>query len=260
MHNRMIIRKSHGELEKMRRAGLIVAETLRELRKMVEPGITTRELDAYAENRIRSAGAYPTFKGYRGFPASICASVNEEVVHGIPSSRRLREGDIIKIDCGATLDGYVGDAAISIPVGTVPPEIEKLMETTCESLLKAVEKMVAGNRLHDVSFAVQEYVEERGYSVVREFCGHGVGTKMHEDPQVPNYGRPGTGPKLKPGLVLAIEPMVNLGSHEIEVDQKDKWTVRTSDKKSSSNFEHPCAVTETGPFVLTALEDGTLLL
>ena len=256
----MIIRKSQGELEKMRRAGLIVAETLRELRAMVAPGITTRELDAHAENRIRSAGAYPTFKGYRGFPASICASVNEEVVHGIPSNRRLREGDIIKIDCGATLEGYVGDAAITIPVGAVPPEIEKLMEATRESLFKAVEMMVAGNRLHDVSFAVQEHVEERGYSVVREFCGHGVGTKMHEDPQVPNYGRPGTGPKLKPGLVLAIEPMVNLGSHEIELDQKDNWTVRTRDRKYSSHFEHTIAVTDNGPVVLTATEDGTLLL
>ncbi len=256
----MIIRKSQGELEKMRRAGLIVAETLRELRAMVTPGITTRELDAHAENRIRSAGAYPTFKGYRGFPGSICASVNEEVVHGIPSNRRLRDGDIIKIDCGATIDGYVGDAAITIPVGAVEPEIEKLMAATRESLFKAVEKMVAGNRLHDVSFAVQEHIEERGYSVVREFCGHGVGARMHEDPQVPNYGRPGTGPKLKPGLVLAIEPMVNLGSHEIEVDQKDNWTVRTRDRKYSSHFEHTIAVTENGPVVLTAMEDGTLLL
>lgn len=244
----------------MRRAGLIVAETLRELRAMVAPGISTRELDAHAEKRIRSAGAYPTFKGYRGFPASICTSVNEEVVHGIPSNRRLREGDIIKIDCGATLDGYVGDAAITIPVGQVAPEVEKLMEATRESLFKAVERMVAGNRLHDVSFAVQEHVEERGYSVVREFCGHGVGSKMHEDPQVPNYGRPGTGPKLKPGLVLAIEPMVNLGSHEIEVDKTDNWTVRTRDRKYSSHFEHTIAVTENGPIVLTATEEGTLLL
>lgn len=244
----------------MRRAGMIVAETLRELRAMVAPGISTRELDAYAENRIRSAGAYPTFKGYRGFPASICASINEEVVHGIPSNRRLREGDILKIDCGATLDGYVGDAAISVPVGAVAPEVENLMNATRESLFKAIEKMIPGNRLHDVSFAVQEHVEERGYSVVREFCGHGVGAKMHEDPQVPNYGRPGTGPKLKPGLVLAIEPMVNLGSHEIEVDKKDNWTVRTRDGKYSSHFEHTVAVTDDGPVVLTALEDGSAIL
>jgi methionyl aminopeptidase len=256
----MIIRKSQSEIQKMRRAGMIVAETLRELRAMVAPGISTRELDAYAENRIRSAGAYPTFKGYRGFPASICASINEEVVHGIPSNRRLREGDILKIDCGATLDGYVGDAAISVPVGAVAPEVENLMNATRESLFKAIEKMIPGNRLHDVSFAVQEHVEERGYSVVREFCGHGVGAKMHEDPQVPNYGRPGTGPKLKPGLVLAIEPMVNLGSHEIEVDKKDNWTVRTRDGKYSSHFEHTVAVTDDGPVVLTALEDGSAIL
>jgi methionyl aminopeptidase len=236
----MIIRKSQGEL--------------------VTPGVTTRELDAYAEIRIRSAGAYPTFKGYRGFPGSICASVNEEVVHGIPSTRRLREGDIIKLDCGATLDGYVGDAAITIPVGAVDPAIERLVEVTRESLFKAMEWMVPGNRLHDVSFAVQEHVEERGFSVVREFCGHGVGSRMHEDPQVPNYGRRGTGPKLKPGLVLAVEPMVNLGSHEIELDQKDNWTVRTRDRKYSSHFEHTIAITENGPIVLTAMEDGTLLL
>lgn len=256
----MVIRKSRNEIEKMRRAGLIVAETLRDLRKMVEPGVTTRELDAYAEKKIRSAGAYPTFKGYRGFPASICSSINEEVVHGIPSGRQLQPGDIIKIDCGATLDGYVGDAAISVPVGEVDPEVEKLMGATRESLLQAISQMTAGNRLYDVSYAVQQYVEERGYSVVREFCGHGIGQRMHEDPQVPNYGRPGTGPKLKEGWVLAVEPMVNLGSHEVAIDEKDKWTVRTKDGKASSHFEHTIAVTDNGPIVLTALEDGTLHL
>ncbi|MFN0086150.1 MAG: type I methionyl aminopeptidase [Blastocatellia bacterium] len=256
----MIIRKSQSELDKMRRAGLIVAETLHELRKMVAPGITTLELNEHAERRIRAAGAYPTFKGYRGFPASICASVNDEVVHGIPSSRRLREGDIIKIDCGATLDGYVGDAAISVPVGGVSPEAERLMDATRESLFRAIDKMVPGNRLHDVSYAVQEYVEEQGFSVVREFCGHGIGQKMHEDPQVPNYGRPGTGAKLKSGLVLAIEPMVNLGSHEVEIDKKDKWTVRTRDGNYSSHFEHTIAITENGPLVMTALDDGSPLL
>src|SRR5262245_42649416 len=255
----MVIRKSSHELEKMRRAGLIVAETLRDLRKMVEPGVTTRELDTYAEKKIRSAGAYPTFKGYRGFPASICASVNDEVVHGIPSERKLREGDIIKIDCGATLDGYVGDAAISVPVGGISPEIEKLMEVTRDSLFKALEKMVPGNRLYDVSFAVQEYVEERGYSVVREFCGHGIGQRMHEDPQVPNYGRPGTGPRLKEGWVLAVEPMVNAGTHEVKI-LPDGWTVKTLDGRASSHFEHTIAVTEDGPLVLTAHEDGSLVL
>lgn len=256
----MIIRKSPSELQKMRLAGLLVAETLHELRAMVQPGVTTLELDAYAENKIRSAGAYPTFKNYRGFPGSICASVNNEVVHGIPSQRRLREGDIIKIDCGATLNNYVGDAAITVPVGKVAPEVERLLEATRESLFQAKEKMIEGNRLYDVSYAVQEYIEARGYTLVREFCGHGIGQQMHEEPQVPNYGRPGTGVKLKPGLVLAIEPMVNLGAHEVDIDENDKWTVRTRDGKQSAHFEHTIAVTNDGPMVLTALEDGSLLL
>jgi len=255
----MVIRKSRSEIEKMRRAGLIVAETLSDLRRMVEPGITTRDLEAYAERRIRAAGAYPTFKGYRGYPASICASVNEEVVHGIPSSRKLREGDIIKIDCGATLEGYVGDAAISVGVGRVSPEIESLMEVTLESLFRAVEKMAPGNRLYDVSYAVQEYVEARGYTVVRDFCGHGIGQRMHEEPQVPNYGRPGTGPKLKEGWVLAVEPMVNLGNYDVQIEA-DGWTVTTIDRLPSSHFEHTIAVTEDGPLVLTSLEDGTVRL
>jgi len=255
----MVIRKSRDELDKMRRAGLIVAETLRELRRMVEPGISTRQLDAYAEKKIRAAGAYPTFKHYRKFPASICASLNDEVVHGIPSDRKLREGDIIKIDCGATLDGYVGDAAITVPVGKVSPDIENLLEVTRASLFRAMEKMVPGNRLYDVSYAVQEFVEEKGFSVVRDFCGHGVGQQMHEDPQVPNYGRPGTGPRLKDGWVLAIEPMVNSGTHEVKI-LEDGWTVKTKDGKASSHFEHTIAVTEDGPVVMTALEDGALVL
>lgn len=255
----MVIRKSRAEIEKMRRSGLIVAGTLSKLRQMVAPGITTRELDVVAESTIRAAGAIPTFKGYRGFPASICASVNDEVVHGIPSDRCLKEGDIIKLDCGATLDGYVGDAAISVAVGKVSPEVARLLEVTRESLLKAIEKMVAGNRLYDVSYAVQQHVEERGFSIVRDFCGHGIGQRMHEDPQVPNYGRPGTGPVLKEGWVLAIEPMVNEGSFEVKV-LSDGWTVKTRDGKASSHFEHTIAVTEDGPRVLTAAEDGTVIL
>ena len=243
----MVIRKSRGELGKMRQAGLIVAETLRDLRRMVEPGISTRELDAFAESKIRKAGAYPTFKGYRGFPGSICASVNEEVVHGIPSHRKLREGDIIKIDCGATLNNYVGDAAITVPVGKISSEVERLTQITRESLFRAVEKMLPGNRLYDVSYAV------------REFCGHGIGQSMHEDPQVPNYGRAGTGPTLKPGWVLAIEPMVNLGRHEVKMEA-DGWTVKTQDGLPSSHFEHTIAVTEDGPMVLTALDDGTIVI
>jgi methionyl aminopeptidase len=243
----------------MRRSGLIVASTLAKLRKMVEPGITTLELDAVAEANIRGAGAIPTFKGYRGFPASICASINEEVVHGIPSERRLKEGDIIKIDCGATLDGYVGDAAISVPVGKISPEWQRLLDVTRDSLLKAIEKMVAGNHLYDVSSAVQQHVEAEGFSIVRDFCGHGIGQRMHEDPQVPNYGRPGTGPVLKEGWVLAIEPMVNEGTHEVRI-LKDGWTVKTKDGRASSHFEHTIAVTEEGPRVLTAAEDGTIIL
>lgn len=255
----MVIRKSRGELGKMRQAGLIVAATLRDLRRMVEPGISTRELDAFAENRIRQAGAYPTFKGYRGFPGSICASVNEEVVHGIPSNRKLREGDIIKIDCGATLNNYVGDAAITVPVGRISSEVERLTQITRESLFRAVEKMLPGNRLYDVSYAVQEFVEGHRFTIVREFCGHGIGQSMHEDPQVPNYGRPGTGPTLKPGWVLAIEPMVNLGRHEVKMEA-DGWTVKTQDGLPSSHFEHTIAVTEDGPMVLTALDDGTIVI
>jgi methionyl aminopeptidase len=251
----MVIRKSRSEIEKMRRAGVIVGETLSALRKMVEAGVTTRDLDAAAEKMIRAAGAIPTFKGYHGYPASICASVNDEVVHGIPSPRKLKDGDLIKLDCGATLDGYVGDAAISVEVGKVTPEVEALVNATQESLFRAMEKMVAGNRLYDVSYAVQEYVEALGYSVVREYCGHGIGQKMHESPQVPNYGRPGTGPVHKEGWVLAIEPMVNLGRHQVDVDA-DGWTVRTRDGSFSSHWEHTIAVTSDGPVVLTAQADG----
>ncbi len=252
----MVIRKSRSEIAKMRQAGLVVAETLRKLRKLVEPGISTQELDAFAESHIRAARAYPTFKGYHGFPASICSSINDEVVHGIPSGRRLKEGDIIKLDCGATLGGYVGDAAITVAVGRIAPELEKLIEVTRDSLLKAKDRMIAGNRLHDVSFAVQEYAEAHGYSIVRDYCGHGIGQRMHEDPQVPNYGIPGTGKKLKEGWVLAIEPMVNLGNYDVKTDA-DNWTVRTVDGMASCHFEHTIAITEDGPVFLTADEEGS---
>ncbi len=252
----MVIRKSRSEIARMREAGLIVAETLRKLRKMVEPGISTLELDAFAESNIRAAKAWPTFKGYHGFPASICASINDEVVHGIPSAaRRLKEGDIIKLDCGATLKGYVGDAAITVPVGKISPELEKLVDVTRDSLFKARDKMVAGNRLHDVSFAVQEYAEAEGFSIVRDYCGHGIGQRMHEDPQVPNYGAPGTGKKLKEGWVLAIEPMVNLGNYDVQT-LADGWTVTTVDGLASCHFEHTIAITDDGPVVLTADESG----
>jgi methionyl aminopeptidase len=251
----MIIRKSKTEIEKMRAAGQIVARVLKRLSAMVGPGITTRDLDHEAERMIRDAGAYPTFKGYHGYTASICASVNDEVVHGIPGKRKLREGDIIGIDCGATYLGYVGDAAVTVPVGDVSENVKRLMETTRQSLYKAIEKCQVGNRLGDVCNAVQAYVEPLGYSVVRNYCGHGIGRAMHEEPQVPNYGRAGTGPVLREGWVLAIEPMINLGRHDVKV-LSDGWTVITMDGQPSAHFEHTVAITQDGPRILTLLEDG----
>jgi methionyl aminopeptidase len=249
----MIIRKSKSEVEKMRAAGQIVARVLKRLSAMVEPGITTRDLDSEAEKMIRDAGAYPTFKGYHGYPASICASINDEVVHGIPGKRKLREGDIIGIDCGATYQGYVGDSAITVPVGNVSDRVKRLMETTQESLYKAIEKCQVGNRLGDVCNAVQAFVEPLGYSVVRNYCGHGIGRAMHEEPQVPNYGRPGTGPVLREGWVLALEPMINLGRHDVKV-LSDGWTVITMDGQPSAHFEHTVAITQDGPQILTLLD------
>lgn len=248
----MIFRKSKAELDKMRVAGRIVGEVLKELSDAVEPGITTRELDAIAESRIRKSGALPTFKGYHGYPASICASVNDEVVHGIPGNRKLQEGDIIGIDCGATYQGYVGDAAVTVPVGEVGENLQRLLSATRSSLEAAIEKCRVGNRLGDVGSAVQFFVEPLGYTVVRNYCGHGVGRAMHEDPQVPNYGTPGKGKSLQEGWVLAIEPMVNLGNHDVMV-LPDGWTVVTVDGLPSAHFEHTVAITENGPEVLTAV-------
>ncbi len=239
----------------MKMAGQIVARVLKRLSAMVEPGITTRDLDYEAERMIREAGAYPTFKGYNGYTASICASINDEVVHGIPGKRKLREGDIIGIDCGATYQGYVGDSAVTVPVGNVSEPVKRLMETTRRSLYKAIEKCQVGNRLGDVCNAVQAYVEPLGYSVVRNYCGHGIGRAMHEEPQVPNYGRAGTGPVLREGLVIAIEPMINLGRHDVKV-LSDGWTVITMDGQPSAHFEHTVAITQEGPQILTLLEDG----
>jgi len=249
----MIIRKSKPEIEKMRQAGLIVAAVLKELASMVEPGITTRDLDRVAEKRIREAGAIPTFKGYHGYPASICTSVNDEVVHGIPGNKRLREGDIIGIDCGATYQGYVGDSALTAPVGKIDDKVKQLLDATRQSLFQAIEKCRVGNRLGDVGYAVQGFVEPLGYSVVRNYCGHGVGRAMHEEPQVPNYGQPGKGRPLQEGWVIAIEPMVNLGKHDVKV-LSDGWTVVTQDGKPSAHFEHTIAITENGPRILTAAD------
>ncbi|HLG17911.1 MAG TPA: type I methionyl aminopeptidase [Blastocatellia bacterium] len=251
----MIIRKSRIEIEKMGQAGQIVAHVLERLSEMVGVGVTTRDLDGEAERMIRDAGAIPTFKGYNGFPASICTSVNDEVVHGIPSNRRLREGDIVGIDCGATYLGYVGDAAVSVAVGRVSEDVARLMKATRESLFAAISKCRVGNRLGDVCNAVQSYVEPLGYSVVRNYCGHGVGRAMHEEPQVPNYGKPGSGPVLREGWVIAIEPMINLGREDVKV-LSDGWTVVTKDGRPSAHYEHTVAITENGPRILTLLDNG----
>jgi len=246
----MIIGKSKRELEKMRAAGRLVGQVREHLRAMVKPGITTMELDREAEKMIRDAGALPTFKGYNGFPYSICASVNEQIVHGFPSEYVLKEGDIFSIDCGVTLEGFVGDTATTVPVGNVDEEKQRLMRVTEECLDRAIQLCHAGNHLGDIGWAVQQHAESNGYSVVRDYVGHGIGRRMHEDPQIPNYGRPGLGPKIKNGYVFAIEPMVNQGSHFTKV-LSDGWTVVTVDGKPSAHFEHTIAITEDGPEVLT---------
>lgn len=247
----MITLKSTREIELMRRAGRVVAVTCAELEKAVRPGVTTGELDSLAEELITAQGGRPAFKGYNGFPASICASVNEEVVHGIPGLRKLVDGDIISIDVGAVVDGYYGDAAITIPVGKVSEQKMRLLAVTREALARGIAQAVPGNRLSDISHAVQDYVERNGFQVVRDYVGHGIGRQMHEDPQVPNFGRPGRGPRLRAGMVLAIEPMVNAGTYEVET-LSDNWTVVTCDRLPSAHFEHTVAVTENGPVVLTA--------
>ena len=250
----MIICRSAAELEKMRTAGRLVGEVLTELAGHVAPGVTTADLDALAEKRIAAAGATPAFKGYHGYPATICASVNEEVIHGIPSGRRiLNEGDIVSIDVGAVLDGYFGDSAITLPVGQVSEDAARLLLATEESLYKAIEVVKPGARVSDIGHAVQKHVEAFGFSVVREFVGHGIGQKMHEEPQVPNYGEPGRGPRLAEGMVLAIEPMVNAGKPAVKV-LADGWTAVTRDGTLSAHFEHTVAVTADGPWILTARE------
>jgi methionyl aminopeptidase len=248
----MIICKSAAELERMKAANQVVAETLQALREAVVPGVTTGELDALAESRIRAAGAEPAFKGYHGFPASLCASVNEEVIHGIPSQRELVEGDIISLDIGAVLDGFYGDSAITVPVGRVSEQAARLLEVTEESLHRAIAQVTVGARISDLGHAVQTHVERHGFSVVREFVGHGIGSRLHEEPQIPNYGPAGRGPRLAEGMVLAIEPMVNLGKPAVRV-LSDGWTAVTRDGQLSAHFEHTVAVTAAGPLVLTAV-------
>ncbi|MGI6145186.1 MAG: type I methionyl aminopeptidase [Clostridia bacterium] len=246
----MIILKSDRELQYMYEAGQIVAKTHQEIAKAVKPGVTTLELDRIAEDFIIKCQAKPTFKNYYGFTGSICTSINEQVVHGIPSLRQLKVGDIISIDIGATLNGYVGDAAVTLPVGEIDEEAQRLIAVTKNSLAEGIKKAVVNNRLSDISHAIQTYVESHGYSVVRDFVGHGVGKDMHEAPEIPNYGPPGRGPRLRKGMVLAIEPMVNVGTHEVET-LLDNWTVVTKDKKLSAHFEHSVAITDDGPWILT---------
>jgi methionyl aminopeptidase len=248
----VIIHKSPEEIDRMRRAGRVVAATIERLVASARPGATTAQLDRVAEEAIRSAGAVPSFKGYRGFPASICTSVNEQVVHGIPGSPVLREGDLLSLDVGAIWDGYHADSAVSVFVGESPSaEAEKLVRVTEESLDAGISQIRPGGRLSDISHAVQEVAEGAGFSVVREYVGHGIGRSLHEDPQIPNYGVPGRGPELRPGLVVAVEPMVNLGSWETRV-LADRWTVVTADGSLSAHFEHTIALSEAGAEVLTA--------
>lgn len=246
----MITLKNDREIEYMRQAGKVVGETLAILQESIKPGITTGELDRIAEEYIRSRNAIPSFKGYCGFPASICASINNEVVHGIPDERALREGDIISIDCGAILNGYHGDAARTFAVGQISKEAENLIKVTKESFFKGIEKAIVGNRLSDISSAIQQYAEGQGYSVVRDYVGHGIGTEMHEEPEVPNFGRPDRGPKLVEGMVLAIEPMINIGEFHVKV-QSNGWTVVTKDGTLSAHYENTVAILKNGPEILT---------
>ena len=247
-----IVCKSQAEIEKMRRSGHIVRQVLDELRTLVAPGVTTMDLEKAAAAKIKELGAKPAFKGYYGYPCVLCTSVNEEIVHGIPSPKRvLKAGDIVSIDCGVVLDGYYGDAAITVAVGdSVSAERQRLMEVTEQSLYKAIEQVKLGNTISDIGGAVQEFVEANGFSVVREFVGHGIGTKLHEEPQVPNFRSRGAETRLREGMVLAIEPMVNCGRPEAKV-LEDKWTAITADGSSSAHFEHCVAVTKNGPLILT---------
>jgi methionyl aminopeptidase len=246
----MIVCRSAAELERLARVNALVARVLAELAGMIAPGVTTADVDALAERRLREAGAEPAFKGYHGYPATICASVNEQVVHGIPSDRKLRDGDIVSVDLGAKMDGYYGDSAVTVPVGEVSAEAARLLEVTRQSLHEALAVVKSGARLSDIGAAVQRYVEAAGFSVVREFVGHGIGQTLHEEPQIPNYGTPGRGPRLAEGMVLAIEPMVNLGGAGVKV-LSDGWTAVTKDGSLSAHFEHTVAVTADGCRILT---------
>ncbi|MEC4668432.1 MAG: type I methionyl aminopeptidase [Nitrospirota bacterium] len=249
----MIILKTPDEIEIMARASKLVAETLQVLKREVRPGITTDDLDKIAEDSIRSGGGVPAFKGYRNYPKTLCASVNEEVVHGIPSKRELKEGEIIGLDLGAIIDGFYGDSAMTLPVGRIPPRVAELLRVTEEALEAGIAQAIVGNRLSDVSHAIQRHAEAAGFSVVTEFVGHGIGRQLHEDPQVPNYGKPGSGPRLQVGMVLALEPMVNMGKSGVRI-LDDEWTAVTKDGSLSAHFEHTIAIQASGPpRILTTL-------
>ncbi len=246
----MIVCKSPAEIERMRAANALVANVLAELEAMVAPGVTTAELDRAAERLVRAGGAEPAFKGYRGYPGTLCASVNEQVVHGIPSARALVEGDIISLDMGVKLNGFYGDSAVTVAVGRVSADAEKLLRVTRESLEQGIAQVRLGGRISDIGHAIQQHVEAHGLSVVREFVGHGIGAALHEEPQIANYGEPGRGPRLAEGMTLAIEPMVNIGRPAVKV-LADGWTAVTKDGSLSAHFEHTVAVTKAGPLVLT---------
>ncbi len=247
--------KSPQEITLMREAGRIVASTISKLLTVLRPGIRTRELDAIADKEIKRLGAKPSFKGYRGFPATICVSLNDEIVHGIPGDRVIQDGDVVSLDVGAIVDGYHGDSAVTTAVGQVAPEVGRLIETTMESLEQAIKQARPGNRVGDISAAVQDFAEPRGYGVVKEYVGHGIGRALHEEPSIPNFGQAGKGPLLRPGMVIAIEPMLNLGTWQTRV-LKDDWTVVTADGSISAHFEHTLVITEEGPEVLTIRDEG----
>jgi methionyl aminopeptidase len=246
----LIVCKSPAELEKMRAANQLVARILEELAAMVAPGVSTADLDAAAESRVRAAGAEPAFKGYRGYPATLCASVNEQVVHGIPGSKALVAGDIVSLDMGVKLNGYYGDSAITVPVGPVGDDVKALLRVTQEALDRGIGQVKVGGRISDIGHAIQAHVEAHGFSVVREFVGHGIGASLHEEPQIANYGEPGRGPRMVEGMTLAIEPMVNMGKPSVKV-LADGWTAVTKDGSLSAHFEHTVAVTKDGPLVMT---------
>lgn len=253
----MIIYKNSDEIHGMRRSNQIVAQVLAELGDQIKPGVRTKDLDEYAERRTYEMGGVPAFKGYRGYPASLCASINEEIVHGIPSSRVLQEGDIIGLDFGVILDGFYGDAAVTYPVGKISPLAEKLIAAAKDSFFCGLEQVKIGNRISDISHAVQTCVEKEGFSVIRAFVGHGIGFSLHEEPQIPNFGAPGRGPKIMPGMTLAIEPMIAIGDWDVEI-LADNWTAVTKDRSLSAHYEHTIAVTEKGVQILSMAQESVL--